>query len=522
MIVGIDPATGATRVITPTHTVDIPSGIVAAPDGRAFMTDEGSGDAVVQVDLATGAASPLAAGPPLRDPTGVDLFPNGAIASATTRQGPASAAQPFDSIPAPAAHRPCCSRAIRRKPSRARRSLRRRDLPRGLRGLTPWLRLVQRGVPARSGDGRPFDGRLGGRRTAVRRRRGRAPALPGRPATIVGSTANDRIVGSPFNDVIAVLGGKDRVNAGKGRDFVCGGAGKDKLKGGKGKDRLIGGGGKDTCSGGKGKDRAKSARGASSHGPRSVMVSSHGVRLLLRGSRWPSSRTSGGRWPGWQLVLSGPVEPNAGVCGDAGGDGRRCERDLARGAPVPRAHPAVTGPPASRQGCGSRRTVGCSSPSLNGPSLLRVDPVGGVRTPLGLGGAVRQPRRRRRRGQRPTLLTDQDAGGGALYRVDPPAERARRWQQVRRSTGQATSPSRPAADPRCRHRVWPRRVRRLRLWCAVPRRPDDRRANDLGIGPAVRQPIQRRRRASRSARARSATIVGSPRGTGSPALTSTM
>lgn len=87
----------------------------------------------------------------------------------------------------------------------------------------------------------------------------------GKEATIVGSSAKDKLSGTSGNDVIAALGGNDTVNAKGGKDTVCGGGGKDKLngKGGNDKlfgqaanDRLNGGSGRDRCVGGGGNDKA--------------------------------------------------------------------------------------------------------------------------------------------------------------------------------------------------------------------------------------------------------------------------
>ena len=87
----------------------------------------------------------------------------------------------------------------------------------------------------------------------------------GKEATIVGTSAKDKLSGTSGKDVIAALGGNDTVNAKGGRDTVCGGGGRDKLngKGGNDKlfgqaarDRLNGGAGRDRCVGGGGNDKA--------------------------------------------------------------------------------------------------------------------------------------------------------------------------------------------------------------------------------------------------------------------------
>ena len=87
------------------------------------------------------------------------------------------------------------------------------------------------------------------------------PLCKGRPATIVGSPADDTLTGSEFGDVIVGLEGRDVINAGGGADRVCGGASKDRIRGGKGKDRLFGQAGKDKLIGGKGRDKLVGGKG---------------------------------------------------------------------------------------------------------------------------------------------------------------------------------------------------------------------------------------------------------------------
>ncbi len=86
----------------------------------------------------------------------------------------------------------------------------------------------------------------------------------GLPATIVGTSGDDRLVGTPQRDVIVGLEGRDIIFgregngvicAGPGNDVVKGGAGKDYIEGNQGNDRLVGGIGADTLSGGSAKDR---------------------------------------------------------------------------------------------------------------------------------------------------------------------------------------------------------------------------------------------------------------------------
>lgn len=89
----------------------------------------------------------------------------------------------------------------------------------------------------------------------------RAPRCAGRPATIVGTKAADRLRGTRRADVIVTLGGNDRVKAAAGNDLVCAGAGKDVVKGGKGHDLLFGGPGPDRLFGGPARDRCNGGAG---------------------------------------------------------------------------------------------------------------------------------------------------------------------------------------------------------------------------------------------------------------------
>ncbi|MGS2616269.1 hypothetical protein ACVCAH_17345 [Micromonospora sp. LZ34] len=82
-----------------------------------------------------------------------------------------------------------------------------------------------------------------------------APLCHGRPATIVGTDAADRLVGTAGDDVIAGRGGADVLVGRGGNDVVCGGDGADRLVGGPGDDVLLGGPGPDVVAGGPGVDR---------------------------------------------------------------------------------------------------------------------------------------------------------------------------------------------------------------------------------------------------------------------------
>jgi Ca2+-binding RTX toxin-like protein len=86
-------------------------------------------------------------------------------------------------------------------------------------------------------------------------------ACGGRPATIIGSEAGEKLKGTKRADVVVANGGKDVVKGLVGSDLICGGPGKDTLKGGKGKDKLLGQDGRDTLRGGPGKDTLKGGAG---------------------------------------------------------------------------------------------------------------------------------------------------------------------------------------------------------------------------------------------------------------------
>ena len=83
----------------------------------------------------------------------------------------------------------------------------------------------------------------------------------GKPATIVGTSGDDRLSGTPAADVIVGVGGNDKLSGLAGNDVICGGDGKDTLKGGKGNDKLLGEAGKDTLKGGPGNDKLKGGPG---------------------------------------------------------------------------------------------------------------------------------------------------------------------------------------------------------------------------------------------------------------------
>ena len=84
----------------------------------------------------------------------------------------------------------------------------------------------------------------------------------GRPATLTGTAAADRLRGTSRADVIFAGAGNDKVDGLGGNDLVCAGGGKDKVSGGAGNDKLNGEGGSDRLLGGAGKDSLNGGAGA--------------------------------------------------------------------------------------------------------------------------------------------------------------------------------------------------------------------------------------------------------------------
>ena len=60
------------------------------------------------------------------------------------------------------------------------------------------------------------------------------PKCDGRPATIVGTSGDDRLTGTNRDDVIVGLEGNDQITGGAGNDIICGSQGDDTLIGGAG------------------------------------------------------------------------------------------------------------------------------------------------------------------------------------------------------------------------------------------------------------------------------------------------
>jgi Ca2+-binding RTX toxin-like protein len=74
-----------------------------------------------------------------------------------------------------------------------------------------------------------------------------APDCGGAPATIIGTSANDKLTGTAGNDIISALAGNDIINGLGGNDTICGGDGADTLNGGPGADFESGGAGSDAA-----------------------------------------------------------------------------------------------------------------------------------------------------------------------------------------------------------------------------------------------------------------------------------
>lgn len=85
------------------------------------------------------------------------------------------------------------------------------------------------------------------------------PTCFGKPATIVGSNASNRISGTGHDDVIVAGAGNDVIEASgqgnnHGRDLICAGKGKDQIFGNADAEKISGGPGNDKISGGHGND----------------------------------------------------------------------------------------------------------------------------------------------------------------------------------------------------------------------------------------------------------------------------
>lgn len=66
------------------------------------------------------------------------------------------------------------------------------------------------------------------------------PTCDGKPATLVGTSGDDRLRGTSGDDVIVGLGGNDVIHGRGGDDVLCGGGGDDHLVGARGDDTMLG------------------------------------------------------------------------------------------------------------------------------------------------------------------------------------------------------------------------------------------------------------------------------------------
>jgi sugar lactone lactonase YvrE len=204
-----------------------PSGVAVDASGAIFVADGNPPATLYRLDRRTAAATPIAFGAPFATPADIAVEPAGTLLVADPEAGAGSSGA-----------------LIRVAPATGARTI--------------------------VASGPPFADPVG---VAVS-----PPTCRGRPATVVGSAADDRLVGSTSAgtpDVIAALGGNDRIKALNGSDIVCAGDGNDRVNGGKGKDSLAGdagadrlngsagpdsldgGAGRDGCDGGTGRDSAK-------------------------------------------------------------------------------------------------------------------------------------------------------------------------------------------------------------------------------------------------------------------------
>ena len=154
---------------------------------------------------------------------------------------------------------------------------------------------------------------------------GQVPTCGGRPATIVGTVANDTLFGFGGADVIVTLGGNDTVRGGGGNDIICTGAGNDRILGGAGRDRLNGEAGRDRIGGGDGNDTVSGGSG------NDTLTGDRGNDRL--GGATGNDRLNGGAGRDRLSGGNGNDRMNGGSSRDtcAGGAGRRdrasaCER----------------------------------------------------------------------------------------------------------------------------------------------------------------------------------------------------
>ena len=177
--------------------------------------------------------------------------------------------------------------------------------------------------------------------------RAQGVSCQGQPATIVGTTGDDRLVGTEGDDVIVGLGGADIIIGRGGADLICSGWGPDVVSGGDGADRIFAGPGKDELTGGPGNDHLAGGPG------RDTLIGNTGADTLVGGLGADSLMGGLGN-----DILRGGFGPDRVVGGDGvdsldGGAGRDtcaiddpnvgCERATAatRDAGLPRAERVI-------------------------------------------------------------------------------------------------------------------------------------------------------------------------------------
>jgi hypothetical protein len=112
------------------------------------------------------------------------------------------------------------------------------------------------------GDGRQLDQLLMmGSRRVPKLPDASGPQCNGRPATIVGSAADDTLLGTDGDDVIVGRGGNDIIDGRGGNDIICGGRGADDIDAGPGDDEVFAGAGDDLVHGGEDDDFIDGQRG---------------------------------------------------------------------------------------------------------------------------------------------------------------------------------------------------------------------------------------------------------------------
>lgn len=90
----------------------------------------------------------------------------------------------------------------------------------------------------------------------------RVATCAGEPATVLGTSGDDRLVGTVGNDVVLARDGDDVVHTFSGHDLVCAGRGHDVIRSGIWADRVFGNAGRDRLLGAGGADRLRGNRGA--------------------------------------------------------------------------------------------------------------------------------------------------------------------------------------------------------------------------------------------------------------------